>query len=447
MTDETVRGFAPPGSRGWRICAGCRVAFGFLAAQQMPWCSVNEVYYCPRCRPDRCSAHRGRGTDAAVMGSPAYAVLLLLSVPAALGGGVVPAYDLVQNSWFASLPVTPIGDLSPGMTSKIEGTIQSNSGVALGTYEYSSLSSWVWRWNLTDVFWFEDGSGTVAGDVRGHFFIEETGPPAPYLKETRGPAYRNGDRVVAVGKLGAAGGLAVFEVVYLGYSGTAFRPDWSSLVIGSITWSITIAILYIPLRNLARRGRVHRTNTEGEQPQTPALVKLSRPPGLHWMRNTLPGFKVTSRIAAAGTIGAGLLLIGLIWWSQTPHDKLAAFQTGVIAGPILSLFVVVPSIVLLAPRSGPDEIAVSSTGIHFWYRDPMARFMHAPLIRWSDITGIAVEPLLSRKAVVVRSAGGVEMRLNLVMGRQEVLAVQKAWKVIRGKRLAPREPDSLLRSS
>jgi hypothetical protein len=116
----------------------------------------------------------------------------------------------------------------------------------------------------------------------------------------------------------------------------------------------------------------------------------------------------------------------------------------VAAGPILSLLVVFPSLIALAPRGGPEEVAVSSAGIHFWYREALDRFMHASLIRWSDVTGIAVERLLGRKAVVVRSRGGVEIRLNLVVGKKEVRAVLRAWEEIKQNRLAASEPDNLL---
>jgi len=128
---------------------------------------------------------------------------------------------------------------------------------------------------------------------------------------------------------------------------------------------------------------------------------------------------------AVVAIVAGIVL--LVWVPLDPHEPSDYFVLSMIV-MFLSMIPILPVGVWAAyHESEPSALALSDTGIHFWYDNPYDRHLNDDLIPWSEVK--VIERRKAGKSsywALERTTGEVDNLDMLIAANRD--AVVAAWK-------------------
>lgn len=198
-------------------CARCGRSVT-IARRQGAWCPTCGVFLCGACIPHgRCPLHdvKVRQTD---LTFPAF--LLAMAVVWWCFSGAMYVWSQ-EDAARAQIPVTPIADLQPGTTAKVNGTIGAHQLLVLWRVSVGDSSEWeAIPFNVTD------GTGTVDVHVDLVWHVNDV------IQAGRHDAgWWRGDAVAVIGDVQRdADGSLVVIARYIARTPTSFYRPWETLV-------------------------------------------------------------------------------------------------------------------------------------------------------------------------------------------------------------------------
>jgi len=410
-----------------KVCARCGVRFPGGYGLRLIWCKVDRFYVCRPCWEAGCGEGHGQGVKAReTYGGKALAaafgiVLILPWIPP-----IANDY-LVLAAWRDS-PLAPLGAVQEGHAAKVAGTIEDTDAVALGGHEVHGKSSWSWVWNERDSFILRNGSDAIRVET-GHWYHIAPGPrPAPNRVHTDGTAYLAGDSAIVFGPVRRSeNGTLYLDALVVGTNPADPSPSLLLLGFGTFLVSLLIAVFVWAAVDARTKRRDHRKAVGWRNSVDLDTNPVPRPSGLDWRANgtSWPSRARVPTLLAVVAIVACIVL--LVWVSLDPHEPSDYFVLSTIV-MFLSMIPILPVGVWAAyHESGPSALALSDTGIHFWYDNPYDRHLNDDLVPWSEVKVIE-----RRKAgrssywALERTTGEVDNLGMLIAANRD--AVVAAWR-------------------
>ncbi len=372
------------------ICGHCNRRFPSTYSPLMIWCKPEEMYVCRRCWEDVCGEGHGKGDKNAgwhPVKAFVFACAMLSMVWAFAFFGTMDIY--LRNDW-NSLETTDISELPENGVVKLEGTIMGRyDDIELSGEEHSGRSDYHWDWYANETFYINDTTGSVKVTAERFYAIEDGPHAAPHREHTDGTVYRGGDRIVMVGEVAEDGELVY--LLWIGPEGSELEtPIWSWVL--ALVIIIPMAIGFIAFYAFAhKRNRLHKEKVGYTNPIEIQETEMMKRHELDWRRNSSLSRKGLGVVVAIFII-SGFVVLFIIFGVFGEHihtydDYLLTSMAGMMIFPFMMFF---PLIFYFENSSvKPDELAVSDEGVHFYYKDPILRFLKDDFVGWGEIKDIA----------------------------------------------------------
>ena len=400
------------------VCAKCHREFPGKAGISLKWCKVDEFYVCRRCWEKHC--HEGHGKGEKNVGGHPLKTLIGVSVGVAMFISLVflGINDISIRSDWDDIEPSPVSELEDGDVVRVEGTIDEPKGeVAISGHEYSTRSGHQWGWDGDDTFDFTDDTGTITTKTELYYEMEEGLHAAPNRDKTDGKVYEGGDEVIIIGEVVDEDGELTLYVRWLGENEEGMSPSlvcWVLTIIGS--GLVVIPYLYLGSFWM-RQKQKHESKVGHCNPIPISDIDHLLDPDVDWKENSkYTPEKKQKYIPICLSLAVVINLLGYLLFPPYHFEQYFGFAAAQML--ILPFLVVMPFMSFIEFRtSGPNQMGVSKKGIHFYYEDPVQRYLNDDFIGWDEIKDIKYHSTgktgywgIDRENGVIESISGIKQK-------------------------------------
>jgi hypothetical protein len=393
------------------------------------------MYVCYRCWEDSCGSGHGKGEKNQGWSPIYYFLITSFLLGFILPSTVVGLIDIYYVSSWNDLETTDISELPDSGWVKLQGSL-------VGDYSDEIITGDEDTWKL------ESGAEFILNDSTGEILIGTS----KYYKIERGPhimdlvfgersSYTAGDEVKVICEVSNENGNKSAILLWLGQKDdNPMIQFWSFFTFFIVIIPVTIGYLFLLGKGLKMRAK-HMKKVEYRNPIDIRNTDLPKKQGFTWHKNPTISKKKIKKISAILLCILFLLLIlSIIIFPLFFHTQYHYWGASLVWMFILPFMFFLP-IVIIFDRGmiKPNEVAVSNNGVHFFYDDPIIRYLEDDFIGWDEIMDLKYDNPDRSVNWIIKKKDNTKYNLNKLNETNRIL-VGTGW--LEWKEINQKHPHS-----
>ncbi len=423
-----------------KMCGHCLRRFPTRYVSSLIWCKEENIYVCRRCWEDVCGEGHGKGQKNISMHTLNHFLIVTFLFSFVVSFVFVALIDIIYVNTWNNMEYTDIKELPESGWVKLKGTLVGDTGEAVVTgHGDKSSDDGDWEWDEDIRFILEDKTGNITIYTSKYYDIMDGPHDVINSDSTEGTTYLMGDRVKAICEVKTDGDIKRIYLLWLGTEDQDCTVQiLSYFILAIFLLPATIGYVYVLILTL-KRGALHKKKVEYKNEITIRDTDMKKDKSLTWMVNSSSSHLLANSISITLLITGFLILILIIFLFQSTLHTISHYWSTSLFGLLMCPFLfTLPSFVLFERGSSSiNELSVSGRGVHFFYTDPIVRYLKDDFIGWDEMKDVCYRKVGKSGNWLIEKKNNTNENINGLTekNRKWVLAGWEQWKKIMGTKL------------